>query len=814
MRRAQALRDDVLTERPRVHSPQVWLRETVDQLLGADPGLTQLRLALQAVLGIGAGLGLAYVFVRVTGALQLPPGSAPAPVLSAADRAMLLVSMLIAGMVAMQTTFVVRESRLAGQVVLSLLLPVPMVTSVVLGLLAGPYRVPSLIYMVVVMALGVYLRRFGQRGFAAGNVVFFGAFFGYFLHTQLAVRDAGWIAADLWVGVLASLLVRVAFFRPDPQAALARMRRSQRARARRLLALVATVLTETDDRRIRAVSERIGRQLIRLNETSLMIDAQLPETRPQTAAAEAQRNFDAELALSNCARFAVALAEKPVAATVRRSAAAALSALLDDDGPAVSRAIAAVRASCTPERPCAVSSTDDHPAVLTSRLASSVEQYAAARHRLDEPVGPEEIARAGSGDFTPAVELVNGWLPGSTTVSTEASTMPRPALLDRATMPRYLRTTIQIAVAGTLAVVAGYLVSPQRVYWALLTVFVCFIAASNSGEQMRRGLLRAGGTAIGIVLGDLFVHLTGGHVWTSVLLVLAAMFLGIYLIRVNYMFMTIGITVMIAQLFVRLDELSWHLLGVRLAETTVGVAAVVITVLVIVPLRPQRVLATGLLLWFRSLRELLDAVLGRLEGEQRSLWPLVRAVDAAYDALAATAKSLRQVTFGRTSSELTEILAVSSAARQYARSLAALIPEMEATGPKPPAAGNRSLRIAGKQLRASLDAIERRLTTGENADYVRSASLYAVALDDLREHQSPMATVLDDLTRFDGAMARLATALQMPVSDHDTGPVGFRPLRSWRQCGWPGPMDLSAADRRPRLSPGAARGAAATRPGP
>jgi hypothetical protein len=51
--------------------------------------------ALQAVLGIGAPLGLAYLFVRVTGALQLPPGSAPTPVRSAVDRAMLLVSTLL-----------------------------------------------------------------------------------------------------------------------------------------------------------------------------------------------------------------------------------------------------------------------------------------------------------------------------------------------------------------------------------------------------------------------------------------------------------------------------------------------------------------------------------------------------------------------------------------------------------------------------------------------------------------------------------------------------------------------------------------------
>jgi uncharacterized membrane protein YgaE (UPF0421/DUF939 family) len=772
------LRDDMLSQYPRTRSPRVLLRDAVDHLVGADPGLNQLRMALQAVLGIGAGLGLAYLFIRLTGALQPPAGSAPASVLSAADRATLLVSMLLAGMVAMQATFVVQEPKLPGQVLSSLLLPVPMVAAMVIGLLVGPYPVLSLLFMVVAMTVGVYLRRFGQRGFGAGMAVFFGAFFGFFLHTKLGLSDVGWIAADLWVGVVASLLVRLAFFRPDPEGTLARMRRSQRARARQLLALGIAVLAEDDQQRVRAVAERIRRQLVRLNETTLMIDAQLAGTHPETAAAEAQRSFDTELALSNCARFAVALAVKGAPSAVRRRAAAALYALLDGDRAAVSRAVAAVRA---------VSCDGARESVVTSRLAASIEQYAQARDRLDDPVGADEIAAAGGGDFAPAVRLVNGWLPGSTPVNTEASTTPSGGRLDRATMPRYLRTTIQIAVAGTLALVGGYLVSPQRPYWAVLTVFVCFIAATNSSEQTSRALYRAGGTGIGIVLGDLLVHLTGGRVGASVVIVLVAMFLGIYLIRVNYMFMTMAITVMIAQLYVQLAEFSWQVLLTRLAETAVGVVAVIIVVLFIVPLRPQRVLTTGLLLWFRALHALLDAVLDRLNGKREPLRPLVREVDAAYAALVTTATSLRRVTFGRTSTQITEILAVSSAVRQYTRSLAALIEDAEAAADGPPAADG-PLRAAAEQLRGSLQAIEDRLTTGKNGDYVRSASLIALAIDDLRQRRSRGVAALQDLTWLDGALARLAIALQMRVTDHDTGqPTEAAPLSDQRSQTQPSP---------------------------
>ena len=449
---------------------RAWLRDAADRLAGADPGLNQLRTALLAVLSIAAGLGLAYLFVRLTGALQLPAGSAPEPTLSAADHELLIVSMLLAGMVAMQTAFVVQERTARGQLVFSLFLPVPMMIGLVVGLLLGPYRVPSLAYLVVAMAVGVYLRRFAPRGFGTGMVLFFGAFLGFFLHSVLTLRDAGWVAACLWIGVLASLLVRFALFRPVPERTLARMRRTHEARARRLIVLSAGVLAAADEPHVRVLEERIRRQLVRLNETTLMIEAQLAETRLRTASVEAQGLFDAELALSNSVGFATALAAGGAPSTVRRPAAAALSALLEDPhcGVARGRGLRAV--------PCG----ELHTSVLVSRLAASVELYADAHAHLGRSVRAEEAEAAG-GTFTPAVELQNGWLPGSVPVSTEASTTQGRGLLDRVPMPPYIRTTIQITVAGTLAVVVGDAVSGTRLYFAVLATFPVL----PDGHQLR-----------------------------------------------------------------------------------------------------------------------------------------------------------------------------------------------------------------------------------------------------------------------------------------------------------------------------------------
>ena len=752
------LTDDVVIQEPPTRSPGAWWRDAVDRLAGADPGLSQLRMGLQSVGGIAVAVGLVYLFVHAAGALQMPAGSASAVVVSAANRALLIVSMLLAGMVAMMAGFTVQDRTAGGQVLSSLLLPVPMIVAITLGLLVGPYRVLSLAFLVVVMTVAVYVRRWGPRGFAWGMVAFNGAFLGFFLHAQIGLRDVGWIAADLAIGVLASLIVRFTFFRPDHQRTLARMRRSWESRVRRLLALSAAVLAEEGERGLRRSRERLRQQLVRLNESTLMIDAQLADSRPRTAAVEAHRLFDTDLALSNCARFAAALATTGAPPDVRGSAAETFTAMLAGDASGVSRAVGRLRG--TP-------ADDPRTAVLASRLAASMEEYAEAHACLDQPVSGDEIAAAGAGEFSPAVELFNGFLPGSMPVSAEASTTRgRGGLLDRATMPPYVRTTIQIAVAATLAVVAGNALSGRRLYWSVLAVFLCFIAASNSGEQVRRALFRAGGTAVGIVVGDLLVHLTGGHIWSSLLIVLVALFFGIYLIRINYMFMTIGITVTMAQLYVQFDEFSWSLLLLRLAETAVGVAAVVVTVLVIVPLRPQRVLTTAVLLWFAALRALVEGVLDRGAGEGASLRPLVRDVDAAYAALVTTAAPLRKATFGRNSAQLTELLSVGAAARQYARSLAGYA---EDAGGGSSEGFDAAVRSGAVQLRSSLDAIDHRLRTGGHGCYVRSAALVALAIDELRPCDSSLQHALRDLTLLDGTLARLATALQMDVADHDTG---------------------------------------------
>jgi uncharacterized membrane protein YccC len=253
-------------------------------------------------------------------------------------------------------------------------------------------------------------------------------------------------------------------------------------------------------------------------------------------------------------------------------------------------------------------------------------------------------------------------------------------------------------------------------------------------------------------------------VWSSLLIVLVALFFGIYLIRVNYTFMAIGITVTLSQLYAQLGEFSWHLLVLRLVETAIGVGAVIETVLLVVPLRPQRVLTTGVLLWFRSLSTLVNDGLDRMLGRRdESLRADVRAVDASYAALESVAMPLRRATYGRNSAQLTEIRSVSSAARNHARSFAVCVES--ATIPPSP-----RLDAAADQLRDSMANIEGRIETGQHATYTRSGALLELAARETAADNVIAQRTLSDLTLLDGALARLALALQMSVVDYDTTP--------------------------------------------
>jgi uncharacterized membrane protein YccC len=62
---------------------------------------------------------------------------------------------------------------------------------------------------------------------------------------------------------------------------------------------------------------------------------------------------------------------------------------------------------------------------------------------------------------------------------------------------------------------------------------IAFMGAHNAGEQIRKALLRVGGTVIGIAVGSLLVSAVGHHTYWSISIILGSLFLGLYLFRIS-----------------------------------------------------------------------------------------------------------------------------------------------------------------------------------------------------------------------------------------------------------------------------------------
>lgn len=766
--------------------------EWVERLVASDPGLNRLRSATLCVVTIGLTLGAEWLFVQLTHALQARgPGITAAQ--AAANHEYLVVAMLLGAVLGMLSSFGVLDPTARGQFVSMILLPVPLVAAMVLGLSLGPYRVAALASLAVVLAVGTYCRRFGPRGFIVGMLLFMGDFFGFFLYGAVKLSDLGWLASELGVGLVVAIAVRFGLFYPQQSKALARTQLSYAARARRVAALALDVFD--DPAHAGPLERRLGRHLIRLNEAALMIDAQLGDagTAPAGSSRELvhQRLFDIELALTNIARFACAMTRFELRTDQRSSVSLALADVRDNDLAGAARhARELINQIC--ESDSATTGEDRATTVVPHRFAGSVialteattewlaiASHAGAQVKVERSGEPVSGAGGDSGpgaphaevSFQPAVALFGGWLPGSSDVSARASQEPGERRRDRATLAPYTRMAIQMGIAVGAATVLGDLLSPMRFYWAVIAVIIVFMGANNAGEQVRKAIFRVLGTLIGIGAGSIIVDLVGHRAFLSIAVILVALFVGFYLMRVNYTFMAIAITVTVSQLYVQLGEFSNALLVLRLEETALGAAVAMVVVVGVLPLRTKRVLRVALRTHLEAVASLVahatDHLLGTDHDAGIGLRDGARDIDASYQALMATAQPLRRNLFGDLDKDTGQAVRLAGAARNYSRNL---VTDVSNAPPFDPDTC-RDIARATETLRSSLGAVTAALDADPDMVYTRSAGLFDRAERRLEERPGrfdPARLAIRDLMLIDGTMAAMAEALGLGITDYDT----------------------------------------------
>lgn len=736
-------------------------------------------MALQVVVSIGAALLAERLFVHVTGALQQPVRGLPAELAAAAtagNHAMLVMSMMVGAMVCMMATFAAPMVPTVGRLYLTILLmPIPMIAGLAIGLATGRNRPLALAILTVILAGGAYLRRFGTWGFFGGQLLFMGDFMGFFLGSRVDFTTINWLAPEVCVGAAVAALAQLLLFHPSRRRTLRRIRRSFAGRANALVDSALDVLDDPDDRR---ALRRLQRRTVRLNETALMVDAAIgaPGAVPDGTTAKQlhQLVFDAEQALANMARFAATLGR---------------SGLNDGDQSLVRMALAAVGRHDPAEaqqsaqllferlhRAEARTPADDasrQRRVIVHRFASSVQDWAQiAANPLRNAATNEDS------EFIPSVALVGGWLPGSTMVSASASSERGPRRRDRVRLAPNVRVAFQIAVAVSGSIVIGSILSERRFYWAVIAAFVTFMGANNATEQVRKGLLRVLGTLVGVFVGSLLAHVIGHHTDLAVIVVLVSIGLGIYLLRISYAFMVIGITVMVSQLYVQLGEYTDSLLRLRLEETAIGAAVAIVTVLVVFPLRSWQVVRVAARGHAEAVQALVDSTLRRVTGScaDAELRSAARTLDAAHQTLIASLQPLRGLP-GPGSKVHRGLRSAADASVHRARMMLRESGRIAMRDGEDTNAGLRSdavaLDAARTHLSGSLQVIADALTEDHVANehvYTRSASLFDVIATRRADADliTPEQLLLRDARLLDESMAAFAAAADLRVRALDT----------------------------------------------
>ncbi|MGH3379193.1 MAG: FUSC family protein [Actinoallomurus sp.] len=576
-----------------------WTSETWDRVVASDPGLQRLRMALSAATAMATALGVEYEFAMVTHAG--PKG--------------VLVAMLLGTVIAMMGSMALTGTQAWPKVRTAALFPIAIGAGLLPGSLVAGHAHWMLAVFVAVMFLAVYIRRFGMAFFFYGFMIWMGYFFAVFLDARPA--DLPGLLAAVAVSTVWILLLSVTVLRTNPRRTLRRVRRAFDARARAVARVCADLLeTGPADERARARTLRTlhSRQL-RLAETALIIEGWSGEegALPQgwSAPALRRRLLDAHAAIDELATAAESL----VLARGRLAAEAArIAGHLARREYRTAEQLARALLALDQVRAQDLAAQDDHDC-YAQHLANAALEFTALAARGDEPPDAEDAE-----EFSPAVTLALGVLPGSPAVADDVAARGSWNPLSRMSLTS--RQAVQVAVAGTLAIIIGRQISETRYYWAVIAAFIAFTGTATRSETFIKAGNRVLGTLLGLGAGVALVHLTAGHTMWVLVAVVASMSMGFYLVNVSYACMIFFVTIMVSQMYSALHEFSAGLLVLRLEETAAGAAVGVAVALLVLPTSTRDTVHAARNQYFTALADLLRVTAAHLNGERPEIVPV------------------------------------------------------------------------------------------------------------------------------------------------------------------------------------------------
>ena len=606
MVRASGYRSLLRRGRNRIH---VEAQDAWDRFVASDPGLARLFKGLRAVVAVGTTIVVQLLVAKaigVTGQTRL-------------------LHLMLGSLIAMNLSTLVRPGRRHELARAGAWSPIAASLGATLAILTAPVTWLSLGLFVVVCFGAAWVRRFGPGWFAAGFITWQAYFFTLYLDPPLDALPGLLLATVISTTWVTLLLLTVVYH--DPEARLRRTVTALRARARAVVSHSLDVLRDPgEERRVRSLRA----QLVKLSEVTLLFDGQLADTRalPSGSSPATLRRWivEVEISCEELANAAVEIADLDTTILPPRTLTTverALEVLGWGDLDAATAALAELRTmphwGLAPVRRLTNAS---------QTLLDSVAAWMSGTIPTD--------ARDDDG-FEQVLTLAGDILPGTTPLQpvSESRWSPRAWSVNT-------RQAIQAGAAAALAIVAGELISPQRYYWAVIAAFVSFTGTANAGETVRKSIARIGGTVAGLLAAVWLGEVTLGHSATTLVILLACIFLAFYLQAISYAAMIFFITLMLGELYGILHRFNDNVLLLRLAETAAGAAAGIVVSLVLMPTSARRALIDARRGLLERLAHLADGCAQRLRSEEHEPGLLSDAVrlDEAARQLARNADSI------------------------------------------------------------------------------------------------------------------------------------------------------------------------------
>jgi uncharacterized membrane protein YccC len=648
--------------------------------ISSDPGLLRLRTAIRTTAALACSLAILYLLTRATG----QP----------------LTVALLGVVITMIAARSVNEADPHRQRVTMALLPVPAALAITAATLLAPHKIAADVVFVVVVFGAIYVRRFGARGKALGLVAFMAYFFTLYL--RASISELPWMIGAVMVGTVCTFVMSTYVLPDRPERLLRATIRALRARMTIVVDTTAEAVRtgRLDERRRRHMRARTTR----LNETALMVLNQIEDKADPamlwpgvTAEQLAPWLFDAELAVEwvgAAGRRAAALTSD-IPADTRAELVAALTQLarairIPQPGGLRQAADQAQRILDQQPRP---TPADDPSNAAIRRLSLAIINAATATAEVRAIV---EGAATGS---TPALKSTDIAPPPTSDSDPEAgeqSSGLRPTT----------RQAIQVAVAASLAIVIGELVSPSRWFWAVIAAFVIFAGTNSWGETLTKGWQRLLGTMLGVPCGVLVATLFAGNKTASLAAIFVCLFCAFYFQTVTYSLMTFWITTMLALLYGLLGEFSFGVLLLRIEETAIGAVIGVTVAILVLPTNTRTAIRDDTRAFLTSLSALIEISTETMFGGDETASPTeqARELDRNLQQFRVTAKPMLAGVAGLASwRSIRRGLRLFSACDRYGRSLARSAEQYQDPAGSDPLA--QAFTSAAAQTRNNIDAL-------------------------------------------------------------------------------------------------------------